>query len=86
MHLPGIEIHRIVWHSHGGGAVKLDSGFGCTGLVRVNWQRRSVTVFQGWARETPVLHCTVGVWVQDGEEAAVGPGGAGEQGHWGGVY
>lgn len=66
-----------MWHSHGGGAVKLDSGFSCTGLVRVNWQHRSVTVFQGWAEGDP------GVTLHSG---CLGAGWGGGGGHWGGVY
>lgn len=33
--------------------MKLDSGFSCTGLVQVSWQRGSVTVFQCWAEGDP---------------------------------
>ncbi len=38
--------------------MKLDSGFSCTGLVQVSWQRGSVTVFRAGLRETLVLHCS----------------------------
>lgn len=33
--------------------MNLDSGFSCTGLVQVSWQRGSVTVFQGPAEGDP---------------------------------
>lgn len=51
LHLSGIEIHRIMWHSYRGGAV--NCGFSCIGPVRVSWQRGSVTVFQDWAEGDP---------------------------------
>lgn len=51
--MSGIEIHRAVWHSDRVAAVNLDSGFSCTGLVQVSWQRGSVTLFQGCAEGDP---------------------------------
>lgn len=33
--------------------MNLDSGFSCTRLVQVSWQRGSVTVIQGWAEGDP---------------------------------
>lgn len=57
--------------------MSLDSGFSCTGLVQVSWQRGSVTVFQGWAEGDPGVTLQ---WVFGCRTRGRG------QGHWGGVY